>query len=288
MNPNEHTGFFSPRVGVNYQPIPWLAFFGSYSRSFGQPNGINETNTPFPPQVAEGWEGGVKTELIDRRLTATLAFFDITKTNILTPAPTAVNPSAQRPLGAARSQGVELDVLGQLTNELSVIASYAHIDAKIIADNSGLRGNSLRIYAPDSGSVFLAYDFPNENILQGWRVGGGVFASSNRWGNDQNTFILPAYARLDAFARYQTTLGPTRVSAQVNIENIADTRYYPAADTFYTAQPQFGIWPGAPRKVIGTLRVEFLTLVGAVIARSFAPKQARDPVVDWIASLRSQ
>lgn len=100
----QHTQFFSPRLGLVYQPVPWIGFYGSYTRSFGQPNGISTADTVFPPQVAVGWEGGVKAQLNDGRLNATLAFFDITKTNILTPSPTPGDPLAQRPLGAVRSQ----------------------------------------------------------------------------------------------------------------------------------------------------------------------------------------
>ncbi|MGH6834040.1 MAG: TonB-dependent siderophore receptor [Methylocella sp.] len=254
-NPVQHSQIPSPRFGLTYQPVPWIGFYGSHSRSFGEPNGISGTNTPFPPQKAEGWEGGVKTELLDRRLAATLAFFDITKSNVLTTTPTAANPFAMSPIGLARSQGAELDVLGKLTDELSVIASYAHIDARIIKDNSGLLGHSLHVYAPDSGSLFLTYDFAPGSELQGWRAGGGVFAASNRWGDDQNTFILPAYARLDAFARYQTVIGPTRVSAQINVYNITNTKYYSGVSFFGT--PRTEIFPGAPRSIIASLRVEY-------------------------------
>ncbi|QBR71368.1 TonB-dependent siderophore receptor [Beijerinckiaceae bacterium] len=254
---SQHTAFFSPRVGVVYQPVPWLGFYGSYTRSFGQPNGIATDGTVFPPQIAEGWEGGAKAELLDGRLNATLAFFSITKSNILTPVPTALDPTAQRPVGAILSQGAELDVLGKLTNELSVIASYSHIDATIIADNSGLLGNSPRTYAPDSGSMFLAYEFPTDSFLHGWRAGGGVFAASNRWGDDANTFILPAYARFDAFAKYQIVAAGLKWSAQINLTNIANTKYYSGADNYFNNSPRFGIFPGAPRAVTASLRVEY-------------------------------
>ncbi len=120
-------------------------------------------------------------------MTATLAFFDITKSSILTPAPTATNPFALRPIGVVRSQGAEFDALGKLTNELSVIASYAHIDEKVIADNGGLLGLTPMSVAPNSGSLFLAYEFSPGSFLHGWRAGGGVYAASNRWGDDQDT-----------------------------------------------------------------------------------------------------
>jgi len=246
-NPDQHSQVPSPRLGVVYQPVPWIGFYGSYTRSFGLYNGINTNGTPFPPQISVGWEGGVKVQLLDNKLNATLAFYDITKSNVLTTAPTATNPFAVNTVDA-RSQGAELDVLGKLTDELSVIGNYSHIDARIIEDTSGaLVGHALHVYAPDSGSLYLTYDFAPGSELRGWRVGGGVFAASNRWGDDANTFILPAYARVDLLARYQTVIGPTRVSAQINVNNIANTKYYTGV-SFFGAQT--GIQAGAPRSVL--------------------------------------
>ncbi|MCI0735785.1 MAG: TonB-dependent siderophore receptor, partial [Beijerinckiaceae bacterium] len=257
-NPIQHSGFLSPRIGVNYEPVPWIAFYGSYSKSFGVANGISTNNLPLPPEISEGWEGGVKTKLLDGGLLATLAFFDITKSNVLTPADPNDPFSELRPIGAVRSTGAELDILGKLTNELSVIASYSHIDARVIKDNGGLLGLAPGQFAPNSGSLFLTYDFPTDSQLYGWRVGGGVYAVSNRWGDDQNTFILPSYARLDAFAKYQFVAAGLRWSAQINVNNITDARYYSGADIFYNQIiPRLAVFPGAPRNVLATLRVEF-------------------------------
>jgi iron complex outermembrane receptor protein len=36
----------------------------------------------LPPQKSFQWEGGAKAEFFDKRLSATLAFYDIDKTNI--------------------------------------------------------------------------------------------------------------------------------------------------------------------------------------------------------------
>ncbi|WP_051335439.1 TonB-dependent siderophore receptor [Methylocapsa acidiphila] len=256
-NPLQHNQFLSPRYGVNYQPVPWIAFYGSYTKSFGQPNGISDNNEPLPPEIAEGWEGGVKTELLDKRLTTTLAFFTITKSNVLTPVDPNDPYSPSRPIGLVRSQGVELDALGKLTGELSVIGSYSHIDAKVIKDNGGLLGHTPASVAPNSGSVFLAYEFAPDNILHGWRAGGGVYAVGQRWGDDQNDFVLPAYARLDAFAAYKATFGPTRWTGQINIQNIANTTYYTGTDFWYNNSPRFGIHTGAPRAITVSLKVEY-------------------------------
>ncbi|WGJ15719.1 TonB-dependent siderophore receptor [Methylocapsa sp. D3K7] len=265
-NPDQHNQAFSPRIGVNYQPVPWLGFYGSYTKSFGAANGLSNNNLPLPPEIAEGWEGGVKTELLDHRLTTTLAFFTITKSNVLT-STDPFNPIAEsRPIGQVRSQGVELDALGKLTNEISIIASYAHLDTKVIKDTvpdpldpfaGGLLGLTPGGVAPNSGSLFLAYEFPAVSMFHGWRAGGGVYAVGDRWGDNQDTFILPAYARLDAFAAYKAVFGPTRWTAQVNLQNIANTNYYPGTDFFFNNAPRFGIYTGTPRAVTVSLKVEY-------------------------------
>jgi iron complex outermembrane receptor protein len=113
--------------------------------------------------------------------------------------------------------------------------------------------------APDSGSLWLAYEFPADSDLHGWRAGGGVYAASNRWGDDQDTFILPAYARLDAFLAYKATFGPTRWTAQINVKNLTGTKYYEGNDQFFNFVNNFrlGIFTGTPRAATVSLRVEF-------------------------------
>jgi outer membrane receptor protein involved in Fe transport len=51
--------------------------------------------------------------------------------------------------------------------------------------------------------------------------------------------------------------GPTRWTAQVNLQNIANTNYYPGTDFFFNNTPRFGIFTGTPRAVTVSLRVEY-------------------------------
>jgi len=257
-SPDAHNHAASPRIGFNFDPVPWMSYYGSYTRSFGVNNGITPQGNVIPPEIAVGWEGGVKTKLLDGRLTTTLAFFDITRSNIVTP----LTPVAGRGIGLVRSQGAELDALGKLTDDLSVIASYAHIDEKVVQDMIGpgsLLGLTLDNVPRNSGSVFLTYAFPTDDPLHGWRAGGGLYAVGKRWGDDQDTFYLPAYARLDAFASYAQVIGPTKWTLQVNVKNIANTTYYTGNDTFYNFVSSFrtGIFTGTPRTVTVSLRAEF-------------------------------
>lgn len=249
---------FSPRVGILYQPWTWLSLYGSWSNSFGLNNGKTASGDPLPPETAEQWEAGLKTELFDQRLTATLAFYHLTKNNILTADPsTPEDPNDVIAIGQARSQGVELDIVGQITDNIGIIGNYAYTDAEVTRDNSGLQGNKLATVPENSGRLFLTYDFKNHSYLNGWRFGLGVTAVGARAGNNQNNFNLPGYARLDTFAAYSFKLGESKITTQINIQNLTDKRYFSGTDVFFNSDPRQGIYVGSPITATGTVRVEF-------------------------------
>lgn len=247
---------FSPRVGILYQPWLWLGVYGNWAQSFGANNGISATGEPLPPQTGEQYEAGIKTALFDQRLTATLAFYHLTKQNTLTPDFSTPSPTDSAPIGEARSQGIELDAAGQITEKLSVIGNYAFTDAEVTKDFSGLQEKRLENVPEHSGSLWLRYDV-NGAGADGLSFGFGVFAAGQREGDANNTFQLPGYARLDALAAYRWKLGPSRVTAQLNIRNLLDKEYFESTEPFSNAHPRLSVFPGAPLTAIGSLRVEF-------------------------------
>ena len=109
------------------------------------------------------------------------------------------------------------------------------------------------------GSIWLTYAFARESGLDGWTAGGGVYAASDRWGDDRNTFVLPAYARLDALAKYQFLAGGAKWSAQINLKNIANTRYIESNDIYFNNFGAIRTPPRAYRRAVtASLRaVEF-------------------------------
>ena len=202
---------FSPRAGILYEWTPRLSTYASYSKSFGANNGRSVTGETHPPERGEQFEVGTKAELL-QGVSATVALFHLTKKNLLTPDLTTPDPTDARPVGEARSQGVEIDVLGMVTARLSVIANYAYLDTKVTRDNSSLQGNRLDNVPLHSGRVFLVYHFGGEDGL-GWRVGGGVSAASAVSGDRENTFNLPAYYRLDAMTSYTAMVAGRRLNS---------------------------------------------------------------------------
>lgn len=254
---------WSPRAGIVYDVLPQVSVYGSYSQSFGLNNGFSADGQPFPAQRGKQWEVGLKAEPLPG-LSATLAFYQITKSGVLTRDFSSLNPAALKSGGLQRSRGIELDVVGTITDRMAVIANYAYMDAKVISDSakdpldpygSGFLYNHLVNAPRHAGKIFLTYDF-GENGL-GLRVGGGVTASTHFWGDLQNTFLLPGWARLDGFASYATLVEGHKLTAQLNLKNINNAQYFSGVDNFFNASPRFNALPAPPFTAIGTIRVEF-------------------------------
>jgi iron complex outermembrane recepter protein len=87
-----------------------------------------------------------------------------------------------------------------------------------------------------------------------FEVGAGVYLVGERPGDFSNSFELPGYGVVDAFAAYHWKLGTSRLTAQLNVKNLLDKEY------FLTSEPAFsgaGQFPGEPLTVIGALRIEY-------------------------------
>lgn len=249
---------FNPRLGLLYDLTPWLSMYGNYVTSFGANNGVSSNNQPFPPQTGKQQEAGFKADLFEHRLNATLAFYHLTRNNLVTPDLASGDPLARIVVGEQRSQGVEFDMTGRVTNAVSVIGSYAYTDTKVTKDNSGLQDKRLPGVPLHGGSLWLKYDFNELNgPAKGLSVGFGTYISGSRHGDIQNTFTLPGYVRLDGFAAYRWMMGPARATAQVTVRNLLNHEYYENADLNSNVAPRNGVYPGAPMTVFGSLRLEY-------------------------------
>lgn len=235
---------FTPRVGLVYQPIEPLSLYTSFSQSFVPNLSTTVAGDLLEPERGTQYEVGVRGEFLDGRLTANLAAFHITKSNVATAD--LDNPGFSVAFGEVRSQGIELDVTGEILPGWNVIASYAYTDAEITRDNSPNEGNQLASVPRNSGSLWTTYEIQSGN-LQGLGAGIGLFFASERQGDPDNSFTIPGYFRTDASLFYRRN----NWKAALNFRNLFDVDYVESADS------RVRISPGAPFTVVGTLTVEF-------------------------------
>ena len=218
-----------PRAGLVYRYTDQLSFYGSYTESF-KPNSTiaplaNKTvlDGSLEPEESKAWELGTKFDM-PGRITASAALFTIDKRNVLVKVGDGLT-STYSMAGKVRSRGLELDASGQLSDNWSLIGSYAYTDAEVTEDPT-LKGNRLQNVAKNTGSLSAVYDFGS--ILGGdqLRVGAGARYVGERAGDAANSFELPSYTVADVFASYDTKLEGQKVKFQLNVKNLFDRTYY--------------------------------------------------------------
>jgi iron complex outermembrane recepter protein len=236
---------FSPRVGLVYQPIAPISLYASYSRSFLPNNARTFGGEIIEPTRGTQFEVGVKADL--GRLSATLAAYEITKTNILTND--LANPNFSVGIGEVRSRGIELDISGEILPGWNIIASSFINDAVVTKNNQDTNFpiDDTLVNAPRHGaSLWTSYEI-QAGDLQGLGFGVGVFFIGDREAELPNDLVLPSYVRADASIFYKRD--SWRVG--LNFKNISDTRYYESS------QNSGLIYPGTPFTVLGTISVQF-------------------------------
>jgi iron complex outermembrane recepter protein len=237
---------FSPRVGIVYQPIPPISLYASYSRSFTPPViGRSFEGDLFEPERGTQYEVGIKAD-VNNRLSATLALYDLTRTNVLTADTRPGVPlgfSIQT--GEQRSRGVELTVQGEILPGWNIIAGYAYTEAQLTEDNTLPEGNRLALVPENAVNLWTTYEIQSGDF-QGLGVGLGLFFVGERQANLANEFQLPSYLRTDAAIFYNRD----RFRAALNFNNLFDITYF---ENFNGR----GVSYGAPFAIQGTISWQF-------------------------------
>jgi iron complex outermembrane receptor protein len=258
----------TPRVGLLWQPQNWLSLYSNYTENFGANQGTVFPNQAAAPSSAQQWEVGAKTEFFDGRLRATLAYFDLTKTNVPSVDPNPAHSGFSLLTGEVRSRGPELDIQGEILPGWNVIATYANTDIIVTKAGDGdypAVGSRYYGVPRNTASLWNTYDFQQEH-LKGFKVGGGVTLRDGQVANTTSAanapaFTIPGYGTVDLLAAYSQNVGKTRVTAQLNINNLLDKYYYTSA-TFLSSPSTTGydggfVNFGAPRTVMGSIRIEY-------------------------------
>ena len=227
-----------------YQPSKSVSLYTSYSQSFLPTSGFNPDGRAFKPTKGTQYEAGIKADFLDGKLSTTLAAYQITKTNITIQDPNDRNFQIQ--VGEQRSQGIELDIAGEILPGWKVIGSYAYTDAEVTKDIDISVGNKLLGVPENQASLWTTYEI-QKGDLKGLGFGLGLFYVGERTAFSDNSVELPNYLRTDAAIYYRRD----RLNAAINIRNLFDTDYF-RNSYGYT----LGLERGAPLTIIGSIRWE--------------------------------
>ncbi|HGE6957585.1 TPA: TonB-dependent siderophore receptor [Enterobacter kobei] len=249
VNTDSRDEQWTPKLGLVYKLTPSVSLFANYSQTFMPQSSIASYIGDLPPETSNAYEVGAKFDLFDG-VTANIALFDIHKRNVLY-TESIGDETIAKTAGRVRSQGVEVDLAGSLTENTNIIASYGYTDAKVLEDPD-YAGKPLPNVPRNTGSLFLTYDIHNAFAGNTLTLGGGGHGVSRRSATNGADYYLPGYFVADAFAAYKMKL-QYPVTLQVNVKNLFDKTYY----TSSIATNNLGNQIGDPREVQFTVKMEF-------------------------------
>ena len=236
----------TPRVGLLWQPQNWLSLYSNYAENFGANTGAFAfggidarailARQTLTPQSAQQWEVGAKTEFFDGRLRATLAYFDLTKQNVATTDtahPTecggggcssrsrrgpqqgaGTGYSGRNPAGLERD--CHLRQPGCPRHQKSMAGTDSGVGFEV--------GNRLQFVPRNIGSVWSTYEV-QQGPLDGFKIGGGVNMQDGVV-NADNTIKSTGYALVGLMTGYSFEVGKSKITAQLNVDNLLDKSYF--------------------------------------------------------------
>ena len=170
-----------PKGTLRYKPAEDVTLYGGWSRGFrsggfnqtgvgavARTNGILGVNDLFNAEVADTWEVGIKSQLLDRRVNLGLSLFDTVSHNgyffVFLPANSTQN------LGNLNAdyKGAEIEVNAKITEHLDVYANAGYTDSKItyLADPKAI-GNQAPLVTRDTFNAGFQYHQPIQADLNG-------------------------------------------------------------------------------------------------------------------------
>lgn len=241
-------GQFTWRAGALYHLPHGISPYISHSTSFVPSVGVDNEGRILKPTTASQSEIGVKYQPSDKLL-LTASVFDIKQRNLATldynsqvPLPNGNWSSGISTTGKARIRGGEIELQGDITPAWGISGSYTYLDQKVLeaaadfdGQGSSVKGKTNWGLPKHSASLWTDYRFQN-GALRGFSIGTGLRYHGKTWGNNPNTFRVPAYTLWDMKLAYRpgehfSALKGSTV--QLNLQNLTDKQYVAScADDF--------------------------------------------------------
>ena len=248
---------FIPRIGLVAEVNKNINLYATWMKGFEPQSGAIQSDPdryggPFDAEYSRLYEVGMKSEWFQKRLSATVAIFNLKKMNALYAAPIENYPDRMEQIGEEVSKGIELDIAGFITPNWSIIANYSYNDAKITKTKNGQEkdfGKQRPNSPKHTGNLWTKYII-GSGALRGLGIGVGYNFVTERYGQigrREHTVVYPSYGIVDAALYYKVQ----NIQLQLNLNNALNKTHWVGG--FYKLRS----FPGAPRNVSITVSYKF-------------------------------
>jgi iron complex outermembrane receptor protein len=251
------TSITTPQFGVGFKITPDVMLYASYSESF-QPQAFglftnDVPSGPAKPIVGKGYEVGIKTDLMNGRISTTLALFDIKETNLVQSLigafdpVTGVSTTTTVQIGEAESHGGTAEITWSPTNNFQLYASATFENAFLSKNPQDPTqvGDPLQYSTTRLASAWARYNFTG--ALKGFYVAGGPnYTGPKSFAGPGNPLMISGYTLWNALVAYDGTWQRYKYSFKLNWDNVTNVYY---DNSNYDR--------GLPGRVIGSLTLHF-------------------------------
>lgn len=274
-SPRLKYGEWSTRAALSWQPTDESHYYLGYSDSFSPTADLYQlTLTPLPPERSQVLELGAKWLLMEGDLALRAAVYRAEKA---WERNTDLESTAAILTKKRRTDGLELEAAGRVTDDWEVFAGLALMDATILEVAQNYSGGVLTSADPRykgqraRNTPDYTFNLWTTYKLGPWKIGGGVEAKGDRYAyvpsssnasqfptatggsatasaSEFHPNTAPAYVRWDAMVAYEQK----KWAVRLNIQNLFDELYY---DSVYD-NGGFTL-PGPRRKFILTGEYKF-------------------------------
>jgi len=224
----------SPYLGVILDLNQEISLYTSFTTIFKPQELKDSSGNYLDPVYGNTFEVGIKGEFFDKDLSTTLSVFQTKQDNAGEDTGKLLGTQKiYKAVDGVTSEGFELDVIGKLTDTLTLSFGLANFEAK---DADGEKFNTKA--SRTSSNLFLKYKYDK------FTFGGGLNYNSKRYDGD---VVQDGYYIANAMFGYKFN---KNLSSQVNVSNIFDKKYY---EGFDSSSYHFG----APRGFTAQLKYTF-------------------------------
>lgn len=211
---------WSTQAGLVFDLTDSTSLFASRTDSFVPQQGTTSGLKPLKAEEGTQYEAGIRIAFGDLKVDA--AGFVIDKENMAIDDP--LDDDFEVAQGEARSKGGELSVKGYVTPDWFVNAAYGYTDTEVKnSDDPELEGKRFVNVPLHTAALQSRYHI---RAVPGLSVGGTVTYVGERPGDDENSFTLPSYTRVDLATYYAVT---DAVQVDLLVDNVLDEEIHSPA-----------------------------------------------------------
>ena len=269
---------WSPKFALIYQPIASSSIYLSYANNFIPNTGYDINFQPLTPSLVDHYEAGIKNDFFGGRLSANLTAYRInnnkfTQMALLTADGSANGDTNMKEFtGKTSSDGIELDVNGNILPGLNILAGYAYNFMRYTetlgiikykdsagkdAETSGsAEGVRLVGTTAHTGNATLFYSIQNGS-LKGLKIGASAYYTGKRNAGWNNSKInerdgVNRLIAVDPFTTFDISLGYSakRFTILAKMANVTD-------ELSYFIHENYSVNPIPPRNFTTTLSYKF-------------------------------